>query len=85
MNPYHDFIILMLIMGLLFALAIALLLFRDRRTLHPEMSAVERRRAIARNSAQAGHWWHIAGLAAGINALLFDRDCIPHQRVWTYV
>lgn len=85
MNPYRDFIIAMLIIGLLLALAIALLLFRDRRTLHPEMSAAERRSAVLRNSAQSVHWWHIAGLVAIINALLFDRDRIPHQRAWASV
>ena len=85
MGPYHDFIILMLVIGLLLALAIALLLFRDRRTLRPEMSAAERRSTVARNSAQTAHWWHIAGLAAIVNAILFDRDRIPHQRIWTSV
>jgi hypothetical protein len=83
MGPYRDFIITIVIMGLLLALAIALLLFRDRRTLHPEMSAAERRSAIARNSAQTVHWWHVAGLAVIINALLLDRNRIPHQRAWT--
>jgi hypothetical protein len=85
MNPYHDFIILMVIIGLLLALAIAFLLFRDRRTLHPEMSAAERRSAVKRNVAQSFHWWHIAGLAAMINALLLEYDRIPHQRVGTFV
>jgi hypothetical protein len=82
MGAYHDFIILMAIIVLLLALAVAVLVIRDRRTLHPGMSAAERRRAIARNSAQTAHWWHVAGLVAIMNVLLFDRQRIPHQRTW---
>jgi predicted histidine transporter YuiF (NhaC family) len=85
MNPFHDFIILMLVIGLLLALAIAFLLLRDRRTLQSEMSEAECRRAAARNLAQTFHWWHIAGLAAIINTLLLDRDRVPHQRAWVSV
>ncbi len=81
MGPYHDFAILMIIMGLLLALAIAFLVLRDRRTLRAEMSADERRRAIARNSAQTAHWWYVAGLAAMINALVLDFTHISHQSV----
>jgi heme exporter protein D len=82
MGAYRDFIILMVIIVLLLALAVALLVVRDRRTLHPGMSAAERRRAIARNAVQTAHWWHVAGFAAIMNMLLFDRQRIPHQRTW---
>jgi predicted histidine transporter YuiF (NhaC family) len=75
-SPYRDFIITMLVIGLLLALVIAFLLFRDRRTLRPEMSAAERRSAVARNVAQTFHWWHVAGLAAIINAVLLDRTWV---------
>jgi hypothetical protein len=85
MGPYKDFAVLMLIIAGLLAGAIIFLRVRDRRTLRPEMSPAERRRAVARNSAHAAHWWHVAGLAAIINALLLDRDRVPHQRAWTLV
>jgi hypothetical protein len=62
----------MLIMGLLLALAVALLVLRDRRTLPPGMSSAERRRAVSRNTAKTIHWWHLAGLAAIINVLVLD-------------
>ncbi len=85
MGPYKDFAVLMFIIAGLLAGAIIFLRVRDRRTLHPEMSAAERRSAVARNVAQTFHWWHVAGLAAIINGLLLDRDRIPHQRAWTFV
>lgn len=73
MGPYKDFAVLMLIIAGLLAGAIMFLRVRDRRTLRPEMSPTERRSALARNTAQAFHWWHVAGLAAIINAALLDR------------
>ena len=85
MGPYNDFAVLMLIIAGLLAGAIIFLRVRDRRTLHPEMSPAERRNALARNTAQTFHWWHIAGLATVINGLWLDRDRIPHQRAWTLV
>jgi hypothetical protein len=85
MGPYKDFAVLILIIAGLLAGAVALLLFRDRLTLRAEMSPAERRSALARNTAQTIHWWHVAGLAVLINALLLDRDRIPHQRAWTLV
>jgi hypothetical protein len=73
MGPYKDFAVLMLIIAGLLAGAIIFLRVRDRRTLRPEMSPAERRNAIARNTAQTLHWWHVAGLAAIINAAFLDR------------
>jgi hypothetical protein len=73
MGPYKDFAVLMLIMAGLLAGAIIFLWVRDSRTLRPEMSPEERRSALARNTAQTFHWWHVAGLAAIINATLLDR------------
>jgi hypothetical protein len=73
MGPYKDFAVLMLIIAGLLAGAIIFLRVRDRRTLRPGMSPAERRNAIARNTAQMAHWWHVAGLAAIINAALLDR------------
>ena len=73
MGPYKDFAVLMLIIAGLLAGAIIFLLVRDRRTLRPEMSPAERRSALARNTLQTFHWWHVAGLAAIINAALLDR------------
>jgi hypothetical protein len=76
MGPYKDFAVLMLIIAGLLAGAIIFLRVRDRRTLRPEMSAAERRSAVARNIAQTFHWWHVAGLAAIINAVLLDRTWV---------
>jgi hypothetical protein len=73
MGPYKDFAVLMLIIAGLLAGAIIFLRVRDRRTLRPEMSLAERRSALAHNTAQTFHWWHVAGLAAIINATLLDR------------
>ena len=72
MRPYKDFAVLMLIIAGLLAGAIIFLRVRDRRTLRLEMSPAERRDALAHNTAQAFHWWHVAGLAAIINATLLD-------------
>ncbi len=63
----------MLIIAGLLAGAIIFLRVRDRRTLSPEMSPAERRNALARNTAQTFYWWHIAGLAAIVNATFLDR------------
>jgi hypothetical protein len=76
MGPYKDFAVLMLIIAGLLAGAIIFLRVRDRRTLHDEMSPAERRRAVARNIAQTFHWWHVAGLAAIINATMLDRTWV---------
>lgn len=76
MGPYKDFAVLMLIIAGLLAGAIIFLRVRDRRTLRPGMSPAERRNALARNTAQTFHWWHVAGLAAIINAALLDRAWI---------
>ena len=73
MGPYKDFAVLMVIIAGLLAGAIIFLRVRDRRTLRPEMSPAERRNALARNTAQTLFWWHVAGLAAIINAALVDR------------
>ena len=73
MGPYKDFAVLMLIIAGLLAGAVIFLRVRDRRMLRPEMSPAERRSALARNTAQTFHWWHVAGLAAIINATLLDR------------
>ncbi len=73
MGPYKDFALLMFIIAGLLAGAIIFLRVRDRRTLQPEMSPAERRNALARNAGQTFHWWHVAGLAAIINATLLDR------------
>jgi hypothetical protein len=73
MGPYQDFAVLMLIIAGLLAGAIIFLRVRDRRTLRPEMSPAERRNALTRNTAQTFYWWHVAGLAAIINATLLDR------------
>jgi hypothetical protein len=85
MAPYKDFAVLMFIIAGLLAGAITFLRVRDRRTLRPEMSAAQRRSALARNTAQTFHWWHVAGLAAAINALLLERNRIPNQRAWVLV
>jgi hypothetical protein len=81
MAPYYDFIRIMLVMAMLLALAIGFLLWRDRRTLRPDMSPAERRRAVANNASKTAHWWHIAGLAAILNVLLLEGHRLPHQRV----
>ena len=73
MGPYKDFAVLMLIIAGLLVGAIVFLRVRDGRTLRPEMSPAERQNALARNTMQIFHWWHVAGLAAIINAALLDR------------
>ena len=73
MGPYNEFAVLMVIIAGLLAGAVIFLRVRDRRTLRPEMSPTERRNALAHNTAQTFHWWHVAGLAAIINAALLDR------------
>ena len=73
MGPYKDFAVLILIIAGLLAGAIIFLRVRDRRTLRPEMTIAERRSALARNTTQTFHWYHVAGLAAIINAALLDR------------
>ncbi|HEY7402593.1 MAG TPA: hypothetical protein VIB39_03660 [Candidatus Angelobacter sp.] len=63
MAAYKEIAITLLCIALPVGLAIALLIFRDRRTLRPGMSAAERRRAIRDNSERTTHWWHLIVLA----------------------
>jgi hypothetical protein len=72
MAAHKDFALTMLIMGLLLALAVGLLVLRDRRSLRPGISSAERRRVIGRNTAQTVHWWHLAILAVIINVLVLE-------------
>ncbi|HKD79380.1 MAG TPA: hypothetical protein VKH81_06770 [Candidatus Angelobacter sp.] len=69
MATIKDFAISLLMMALPVSAAAAILLFRDRRTLRPDMSPGERSRAINRNTARTLNWWHLIVLI-GIFAVL---------------
>lgn len=80
MAAYKDIAVTILILALVPALAIALLLLRDRRTLGHEMSAVARRRAIDENTAKTVNWWHLIMLFCILAAMALNLGRLAHQQ-----
>lgn len=85
MAAYKDIAMTILIMCPPVGLAAALLLWRDRRTLRPDMSATERRRAIENNTARTLNWWHLLVLAGILAALALNLGKLRYQPWWLVV
>ena len=80
MATIKDSAMSLLITALVVGMAAAILLFRDRRTLRPEMSAAERRRVVDRNTAGTLQLVHILALIGGLAAVILGS--IRHQNSW---
>ena len=75
----------LLMMDLPVGAAAAILLYRDRRTLRPDMSPLERHNAIQRNTTRTLHWWHLIVLIGITTALALGLGSKGRNRTLTVV
>jgi hypothetical protein len=83
MATIKDFAMSLLVGAVPVGMAAAILLLRDRHTLRPGMSAVERRSTIDRNTAGTVHLVHILALIASLAAVVLSS--IRHQNPWYWI
>jgi Na+/H+ antiporter NhaD/arsenite permease-like protein len=69
-------------MAIAVALAVYLLLIRDRRTLRAGMSQAERNRVTRQNRVRTVHWSHVLFLVVTIVALVLNFRRTGHQPPW---
>lgn len=82
MPAIKHFAMSLLMVALPVGAAAAILLFRDRHTLRPDMSAAERRRAIRSNTGKTLHLWHMIVLFGILAVLAFGPGSKGRHSAW---
>jgi len=78
----QDIIAFLVALTLLFGLAALILIFRDKVTLKPNMSAEEREAAISKRSNHLQRGWAIAFVIMAVVALPLHAFGVEHEPLW---